>query len=475
MNTPSLKKGQITTVRIEKAAFEGRGFGKIDGLSIFVPNTAPGDWAEIQIIKKKSNYAEAKLLSILEPGEVRIEPKCKHAIPCGGCSWQHLPYSVQIESKRQHVEDHVRRIGGLLETPVLPVIRSENEFAYRNKMEFTFGDRCWLTDDQINSGEEFVTEGFFGGLHAPGRFDRILNLESCYLMKDYAFEMMELTRNLSIEHGIEPYNPVRNTGFMRNIMIRNSYYYDDVMVNLVTNGENEEFLNLLKSKLLEQFPQISTITQNVNDTKSPTSVGRYENVLFGPGYIRDKIGNYSFNIHPNAFFQTNTHQAERLYEVARNFADIQAGDVVYDLYCGVGTLTLFLSDVASKVVGIELNPVSINNAIQNATDNNVHHVHFELGDMKDTFNAALLEKHGKPDIIVTDPPRVGMHPDVVKQLIELKCPTIVYVSCNSSTLSRDLALLKEVYDIEVVQPVDMFPQTYHIESVAKLTLKEIGI
>ena len=471
MNIPSLKKGQITTVRIDNAAFEGRGFGKIDGLSVFVPNTAPGDLAEIQIIKK-SNYANAKLLSILEPGEIRIDTKCKHATVCGGCSWQHVPYSYQVQFKGKHVEDHVHRIGGLPDVPVHPTLASESEFEYRNKMEFTFGDRRWLTDAEIKSDEDLVTEGFFGGMHAPGRFDRILDLQSCYLMKGYAIKMMDFVRSLSIEHEISPYNPVKHVGYMRNLMIRNSYHYADLMVNLVTNGENETFDALLVEKILAAFPEITTITQNVNDTKSPTSVGRYEKVLFGPGFIRDKIGLYSFNIHPNAFFQTNTHQAERLYDVARNYAEIKKGDVVYDLYCGVGTLTLFLSEVASKVVGIELNPVSIKNALQNASDNEVSHVEFELGDMKDTFNAELLAKHGKPDVIVTDPPRVGMHPDVIKQLIDLKCPRIVYVSCNSSTLARDLALLKDYYDVNQVQPVDMFPQTYHIESVAQLTLKK---
>ncbi len=471
MNTPSLKKGHITPVRIEKAAFEGKGLGKVNGMTVFVPNTAPGDLVEAQIIKKKSNYAEARLVKILEPGSVRIQPKCSHALECGGCSWQHLPYASQVEFKRQHVEDHIRRIGGFPDVPVHPAIASSQAFAYRNKMEFTFGDRRWLTQEEIASADEVQKDGFFGGMHAPGRFDRILHLNECYLMANYAYEMLDFTRAFAIEFGLEPWNPVRHTGFLRNLMIRNSHYFHDVMVNVVTFGENEAFMKPYTEALLKTFPFITTITQNVNDTKSPTSVGRYEHVLFGPGFIRDKIGSFQFNIHPNAFFQTNTRQAEQLYEVARSFADIQQGDVVYDLYCGVGTLTLFMSEKASKVIGIELNPVSINNAKQNALDNGVNHVFFELGDMKDTFNAEILAKHGNPDVIIIDPPRAGMHPDVIQELINLNCPKIVYVSCNSSTLARDLALLKDVYDVLEVQPVDMFPQTYHIESVANLRLK----
>jgi len=465
-----MKKGSITQLRIESAAFEGRGYGKLDGYSVFVKNTAPGDLVEVQIIKKKSKYAEARLLQILEPGEKRIQAKCQHAAVCGGCSWQHMPYSEQILFKSKHVEDHVRRIGGLSEVPVHKALSSDQEFAYRNKMEFSFGDRRWLTNEEIQSEEHIPSEGFFGGMHAPGRFDRILHLNECYLMKPYAYEMLEFTRYFALTHSLEPYNPVKHTGFLRNLMIRNSFHTNDLMVNLVTNSENEEIVELWKNELLQKFPFITTITQNVNDTNSPISVGRYEKVLFGPGYIRDSIGEYQFNIHPNAFFQTNTKQAETLYETAKKFAGIKDGDLVYDLYCGVGTLTLFLSKKASKVVGIELNPVAITNARQNAEFNKVTNVDFELGDMKDSFNEPLLAKYGKPDVIVTDPPRAGMHPDVIKQLMELKVNKIVYVSCNSSTMARDLNVLKSVYHVNQIQPVDMFPQTYHIESVAELNL-----
>lgn len=466
-----MKKGSVTQLLIESEAFEGKGFGKIDGLSIFVPNTAPGDLVEIQIIKKKKSYAEGRLINILKEGSIRIHPKCSHASVCGGCSWQHLPYSAQLEFKSRHVEDHIRRIAHLPDVPVLPALGSAIDFHYRNKMEFSFGDRKWLTHEEIASGEEIQSEGFFAGMHAPGRFDRILELNECYLMDSIAYEILSFTKNFAIENDIEPFNPVKHTGFLRNIMIRKSAHFPDLMVNLVTYAENEPIIEKWKSELIEKFPSITTVIQNVNDTKSPISVGRYEKVLFGPGYIRDSIGKFHFTINANTFFQTNTIQAEKLYETAKLFADIQPNELVYDLYCGVGTLTLFLSENAQHVVGIELNPISIENAKKNAIENNVTNVSFELGDMKDTFNESLLQRYRKPDCIITDPPRAGMHPDVISQLKELKVSKLVYVSCNSSTMARDLELLKDVYDVIQVQPVDMFPQTYHIESVAQLRLK----
>ncbi|HAH50239.1 MAG TPA: 23S rRNA (uracil(1939)-C(5))-methyltransferase RlmD, partial [Balneola sp.] len=253
--------------------------------------------------------------------------------------------------------------------------------------------------------------------------------------------------------------------------IRNSYHTDDFMVNLVTYQDDQELIKKLSDELLEQFPIITTIVNNINDTKSPTSIGRIEKVIFGPGFIVDKIGNHTFKIHPNAFFQTNTAQAERLYEVAREYADLQDGEIVYDLYCGVGTLSLFMSQKAEKVLGIELVEVAVENAKFNAKENNVDNVSFIKGDMKDVFTEEMVNTFGAPDVLITDPPRAGMHPDVVKRLKELKVPKLVYVSCDSSTMARDLKELDEVYEIIEVQPVDMFPQTYHVEAVAKLRLR----
>ncbi len=467
----SLKKGKEVELEIESAAFKGKGLAKVNGLAVFVPNTAPGDKVKARIIKKKKNYREAKLLEVIEPGEHRIEPRCRHATACGGCSWQHVSYKHQLEFKREQVRDHMHRIGGLTHLEVNPTIGCEDIFYYRNKMEYSIGHKRWLSREEINS-DEFVSDRCFAaGLHAPGRFDKILDIQECHLQIPISYKILDFVRSYCKKHDIEPYNTIDQEGFMRNVVIRNAYHTDDLMVNLVTYRDDETVIEKLSDAVLEEFPEITTLVVNINDTPSPTAVGRYEKVLHGPGYITDYIGPYHFNIHANAFFQTNTRQAEKLYEVAKNFAEIETGEVVYDLYCGVGTLSLFLSDQAKKVVGIELEEVAINNALQNAEENEVDNVAFVKGDMKDEFNKEVVTKHGEPDCIITDPPRSGMHPDVVERLKEIKVPKLVYVSCNSSTMARDLKELHKVYDILEVQPVDMFPQTYHIETVANLRLR----
>ena len=466
----SLKKGAEVSLTIEGAAFKGKGVGKVDGLAVFVPGTMPGDVVKARIIKRKKNYREAKLLEIEEPSTDRINPLCQHAKVCGGCSWQHVPYEKQLSFKTQQVTDHIRRIGGL-DTPVLPALGSENSFYYRNKMEYSVSTKRWLTEEEIHSDEYVDDSGFAAGLHAPGRFDKILNLNECHLQRKESFAILDFVRNYCKENGLEAYNTFEKTGYLRHVMIRTSYHTDDFMVNLVTFKDEPGPINKLSDALLSEFPVITTIVNNVNDQISPTAVGRFENVIHGPGFIRDKIGEFEFKIHPNAFFQTNTAQAEKLYEVARNYADLEDGDVVYDLYCGVGTLSLFMSQKASKVLGIELVDVAVENAKFNASENKVENVSFIKGDMKDVFTQEIVDEFGAPDVLITDPPRAGMHPDVVARLCELKVPRMVYVSCDSSTMARDLKILSEVYDVIEVQPVDMFPQTYHVEAVAKLRLK----
>lgn len=468
----ALKKGDEIELYIEAAAYKGKGIGKVDNLAVFVPNTAPGDTVKTRIIKRKKNYREGKLLEVLQPSKQRIEPKCQHAPVCGGCNWQHVDYKHQLQFKSEQVRDHMHRIGGFTDIEVNPTLGCEETFYYRNKMEYSVGHKRWLSREEINRDEFVSDRGFAAGLHAPGRFDKILNLHECHLQNPVSYNILDFVRTYCIEHDITPYNRIDHEGFVRNIVVRNAYHTDDLMVNLVTNAYEEKTINRLMEALLEQFPGISTIVNNVNDSRNPTAVGRYEKILHGPGYITDYIGPYHFNIHANAFFQTNTQQAELLYDVAQSFADIQPGETVYDLYCGVGTLTLYLSDKAEKVVGIELVDVAVENARQNAKENDVSNVSFIKGDMKEVFNEQITDEFGAPDCLITDPPRSGMHPDVVQRLKQLKVPKLVYVSCNSSTMARDLKELNEVYDILEVQPVDMFPQTYHIETVANLRLRQ---
>lgn len=470
MNTPSLKKGAELTLTIVDAAFKGKGVAKVDGLAVFVAGTMPCDVVKARIVKRRKSYREAKLLEIITPSRDRITPKCQHANVCGGCSWQHVPYPKQLEFKTNQVRDHIQRIGGL-EIPVYPAIGSEREFHYRNKMEYSVSSKRWLTEDEIRSDDFVDDTSFAAGLHAPGRFDKILNLNECHLQRDESFQILQFVKEYCVEHGIEPFKVFEKEGFLRHVMIRTAFHTNDFMVNLVTFKDEPETIKALSDALLKNFPVITTVVNNINDQHNPTAIGRYERVVYGPGYIRDRIGDFEFKIHPNAFFQTNTAQAEKLYEVALEFADLQEGDIVYDLYCGVGTLSLYMSQKASKVLGIEIVEVAVENAKFNAAENGVENVSFVLGDMKDVFTTEMVEEFGAPNVLITDPPRAGMHPDVVAKLCALKTPKIVYVSCDSSTMARDLKLLSEVYEVEKVQPVDMFPQTYHVEAVAKLTLR----
>lgn len=468
----ALKKGTEVELTVESTAFKGKGVAKYDGIAVFVPGTAPGDIVKARITRKKKSFREAKVLEILQPSPKRIEPKCSHANVCGGCTWQHLPYSEQVKHKEQHVRDHMERIAHIDPDVVQQIVKCDSEFYYRNKMEYSFGTKRWLTEEEIQRDEYVDDTAFAAGLHAPGRFDKILNLKECHLQDPVSYNILDFVRNYCIQNQIPAFDTYKKEGFMRHLVIRNSQFTNDLMVNLVTFRDEPELVNQLKDELLKEFPQITTIVNNVNDQPNPTAVGRFENVLYGPGFIVDKIGNHSFKIHANAFFQTNTKQAEKLYSVARDYAELNEGGHLFDLYCGVGTLSLYMADKADKVTGIEIVDVAIENAKFNARENDVKNTEFVLGDMKDTFNDEFLAKNGHPDCVITDPPRSGMHPDVVEQLCNLDVNRLVYVSCNPSTMARDLKELKEYYTIDAVQPVDMFPQTYHIEAVAKLTKKQ---
>jgi 23S rRNA (uracil1939-C5)-methyltransferase len=467
-----LKKGTETELTIEGVAFEGKGIAKVDGLAVFVPNTTPGDRIRARITKRKKNYREGKLLEVLEEGPRRIEPKCQHARVCGGCSWQHVDYEYQLEFKKEQVQDHMERIGGFDNLRINDTIGCNGPFYYRNRMEYSIGHRRWLSPEEINRDEYVDDHCFAAGLHVPGRFDKVLNIQECHLQHPISYKILDFVRSWCIDHEVSPYDTIDHKGYMRNVVIRNSYHTDDLMVNLVTLKDDPEIISPLSEALVNEFPEITTVINNINDRKNPTAVGRYEKVLHGPGFITDKIGSYHFKIDANAFFQTNTRQAEQLYEVAKKYADIQPDDTVYDLYCGVGTLSLFLSKQAKNLLGIELSKVAIKNARKNAESNNVDNVDFQQGDMQHVFGELITKKYGAPDCLITDPPRAGMHPDVVENINKLKVPKLVYVSCNSSTMARDLEKMSEVYNIEELQPVDMFPQTYHIETVAKLRLKD---
>ncbi len=470
----SAKKGQIIPIKIESAAYGGKGIGFVNGKACFVPNTAPGDEILARIIKKRTSHLEAKLIEVTHPSANRIKPLCSHASDCGGCSWQHTPYEFQVDFKRQHVEDHMRRIGDIQDVIISPTLKSDRPFYYRNKMEYSFGDRRWLTDDEIASGDALDKQTLALGLHVPGRFDRVLNLNECHLQDSRSYLVMDSLRAFATQNGLQPYNVIKKEGWLRHLVVRNSLSTDEWMVNIMTFFRDEAAMQLIVAHLVDNFPFITTIVESLNETWSPTAYDAEEIIHLGPGYITDSIGRFSFRIHPTTFFQTNTAQAQRLFETAIDFAGISGG-TVYDLYCGVGTLTLFASDKAERVVGVELNPQSIMNAEVNARDNGVENAFFRTGDARETFSNTLINEFGIPDVLLTDPPRAGMHPDVVQRINELNIPTVVYVSCNSATMARDLALLSGTYEITHIQPVDMFPQTYHIETVARLVSRKSNL
>ncbi len=467
---PRVKKGKELILDITTAAYEGKGLGKVGEYAVFVKNTAPGDRVRVRINRKRKKYAEGTLLEVLQPSPVRITPKCRHAGTCGGCTWQHIPYEKELEYKSSHVSDHFQRIGGFHDIATQPVIGAPEPFYYRNKMEYTFGDRRWLTEEEVQSDREIADRDFALGLHVPGRYDRILNLEECHLQHPVSFRILDAVREHALARHIPPYNTHKHEGFLRNLIIRNAEHTGDLMVNLVTNGEDDTVMSPLTGWLLETFPEITTVIHTINDTRSPSSEGRYQKVLHGPGFIREHLGSYHFRIDPNTFFQTNTRQAKALYDVVLGALDNVP--VLYDLYCGVGTLSAYLSGKAERVVGIEIHAGAVEKARENAAENGVGHAVFEQGDMKDIFNDDLIRRHGRPDVIVTDPPRAGMHESVIGQILSILPEKIIYVSCNSATQARDVALLAENYRLEHIQPVDMFPRTYHIESVAVLSRKE---
>ncbi len=477
----SLKRGEEAVVEVEAAAFKGKGVARHNGMAIFIPGAVPGDRVKVRITKRKKSYREARILEMLDPSEDRIKPRCRHASTCGGCTWQQLPYEKQLEYKEQQVRDHMERIGKLDPSIVETIIGCDEEFYYRNKMEYSFGTRRWLSRDEIEKDEYVDDKGFAAGLHAPGRFDKILDLQECHLQHPVSFRILDQVRSWCIENGVPAYDTKAHSGFMRHLVVRTSKANNELMVNLVTNGEDDHIVGKLASHLLNHFSEITTILNNINDQRNPTAIGHTEKVLSGSGYITDSIGPWSFRISANSFFQTNTSQAGKLYKIARSFClddemsskeiGSQPKKLIYDLYCGVGSISLYLSDIAKKVVGIELSDVAVDNARINALLNETENVHFLTGDMKDTLNDELINQHGMPDCLVTDPPRAGMHPDVVDRICRLKLPRVVYVSCNPSTQARDLKTLSEVYQVDQVQPVDMFPQTWHIESVARLSLK----
>jgi len=485
----------LQNVVITDYAAEGKALAKLDGKVIFVSGAVPGDVADIMLIKNKKDWAEGRVLKINEFSASRVEPFCGHFGVCGGCKWQMLPYEKQLQYKQQEAEQNLIRIGKVTDAVFLPIAGADATVHYRNKLEFTFSNKTYLTEppssreappppeggtldsailnDFSNSlGTQIPPSGGGGalGYHAPRIFDKIIDIHECFLMDDVNNRIRNTIRDFALAHNFSFYDIRLHTGWLRNIIIR-FCSTGELMVNICLNYDEEQDRILLFDHLLKEVPSITTLLFTINPKWNDSIYDLTPQVYFGKGYVVEKLGEYEFIISPKSFFQTNTKQAEKLYGITMDFAGLTGNEIVYDLYCGTGSIGIFVSRLAKKIIGVEVIEEAIEDAKKNAALNNIEHALFFAGDVIKICNDDFFATHGKPDVVITDPPRVGMHEKLVIKLLEMEAPRIVYVSCNTATQARDILLLSEKYRVEKIQPVDMFPHTHHIESVALLTLK----
>ncbi len=461
-----LKKGHTVELNIERMAYGGRGIARLDGFVIFVRGAVPGDRIMARIYKKKKDYAEAGLVELLDASSDRIETACPYAGYCGGCQWQHVAYEKQLEFKREHVKEPLERIAGLKDVTVRPLLPSDNVFGYRNKMEFSFSDRRWYLPDELpfkEKGEDFAL-----GLHVPGTYNKVIDMAACLLQQKTGNEILREVGQYVKHSGIPVYGLKSHKGFWRYLTLRHSAAFDRWMVNLVTSEENTSMVQPLADSLCGKFERIKTVVNNINGRKASIAIGEHEKVLRGDGFISDKIGPFTFRVSANSFFQTNTSSAEKLYNQVLRYANPKGTEMVLDLYSGTGTIPIFLANRVRAVTGIEISQSATADANRNALENGVGNCQFVCGDIREKLGQIAF----KPDLMIIDPPRAGMHKDVLAETLALAPHRIVYVSCNPTTLARDLETMAEAYDLDEIQPVDMFPHTFHIEAVAKLSRRK---
>ena len=459
----------LTDILITDVAAEGKAIAKVDNLVIFVPYVVPGDVVDLQIKRKKHSYAEAEAIAIKKYSELRAKPFCKHFGVCGGCKWQCLPYEEQLRFKQKQVWDNLTRIGKIELPEMMPILGSKHVARYRNKLEFGFSNKKWLTSEQVASGVQFDCMDAVG-FHIPGAFDKILDIEECHLMDDINNRLRNGIRAYALAHGLTFFDLRQQTGLLRNMMLRTSATGEIMLLMqfCMRGADDEAQAKALLEHLHATFPEVTSLLY-VNNTKCNDTIGDLDVQTFaGTPFIYETMEGLRFKVGPKSFYQTNTEQAYELYKVARNFAALTGDELVYDLYTGTGTIANFVARQARQVVGIEYVPEAIEDAKVNAALNGLDNTLFYAGDMKDILTTGFIERHGKPDVIITDPPRAGMHADVVNAILFAAPRRIVYVSCNPATQARDLALLDADYRVTKVQPVDMFPQTHHVENVVCL-------
>jgi len=480
-----MKKNDIVELKIESYAFEGKGIAKIEQsflnhvkveadkkYIIFVYNSYPGDIVNAKILKLKKSFGEARTVEVLKSGSGRIEAKCKHFNICGGCKQQDLDYEYQLKYKHEQVKDIFERLGGFTEFEMLPIVRSEDIYNYRNKMDFSFTPQRWLTESEINSDKE-IEKDFGLGFHVPKVYSKVINIEECFLQSDKGTEILNFTRDYFKSKNTSIYSSRTNEGYLRNLVLRESFGYNEYMVNLVTFTDDEKTMKDFTTSLIKEFPFITTVVNNVNLRKAQVAYGDFEKVYFGDGIIYDKITDYKFRISANSFFQTNTLQAIKLYKTALDFAEFKGDEIVYDLYSGASTISIFASKKVKEVYGFESVRSAVKDGKTNCKINDVDNVKsYEVDLNKSCIPYLEQKKIPKPDIIIADPPRSGMNPKTIRDILSLEPEKVVYVSCNPSTQARDVKLLcEEKYQLVKIQPVDMFPQTHHIENVALLVRK----
>lgn len=463
------KKFVVKDLSITDYASEGKSLGRVEGKVIFVEGAVPGDVADIFITKNKKDWAEGKAINFTEYSKERTVPFCIHFGVCGGCKWQMLPYEKQLQYKQQEAEQVLKRIGKIELPVILPIIGSDETIYYRNKLEFTFSNKRYLTSEEINKSQQIPQEKALG-YHAPGIFDKIIDIKECWLLDDVNNLIRNSIRDYALENNLSYYDIKEHKGFLRNIILRYCTA-GELMINLVFGNDDKTEIKKLLDHLLEKVPSITTLLYTINQKWNDSIYDLAPQIYFGKGYITERLGEFQFKISPKSFFQTNTRQAKKLYGVAKDFAALTGTETVYDLYCGTGSIGIFLSRLSKKIIGVDVIEDSIKDAKENALLNNIEHAHFFAGDVIEICNETFFTEHGKPDLIIIDPPRAGMHEKLIVKLLEIAAPKIVYISCNVATQARDINLLNQKYNVEKVQPLDMFPHTHHIECVVLLQLK----
>jgi len=467
MSRKITKKQIFEHIEVLDAGAKGKTIAKTpDGKVIFLPNAVPGDIVDIQTFKKRKAYYEGKAVAFHKLSEKRTIPVCVHFGVCGGCKWQDMAYEHQLYYKQKEVTNNLTRIGHIQLPEVTPILGSKNPYFYRNKMEFSFSDSRWLTQEEVKSGEDLGNRNALG-FHIPGMWDKILDLKECHLQPDPSNTIRNAVKRFSIQNNLEFFNTRNQTGFLRTMMIRTSTT-GDVMVVIQFFKEDKVNRELILNFIAETFPQITSLQYIINEKANDTIYDQEVICYKGTDHIFEEMEGLRFKINAKSFYQTNSYQAFELYKITRDFAGLTGNELVYDLYTGTGTIAQFVAKQAKKVIGVESVPDAITAAKENAQLNNINNVEFFVGDMKHVFNDSFIKKHGHPDVIITDPPRDGMHKDVVQQILNIAPKRIVYVSCNSATQARDLELMDAMYKVLKTQAVDMFPQTFHVENVVLL-------